>query len=142
MKIAADASAVVAEALRQRGRHIFEHPAVDLSVAAPTWSEVEHEIQRRIAQMAQHRRIEPELIDDVLNGTMARLRRHITIVSIDEYRQHEAVARARVPRDPNDWPTIAVALALDAGIWTHDYDFFGCGIPVWTTETLLTHLDT
>ena len=29
----------------------------------------------------------------------------------------------------------------DAGIWTHDADFFGCGVPTWTTDTLLAYLD-
>jgi hypothetical protein len=48
---------------------------------------------------------------------------------------HETVARQRVPRDPGDWPT--VALALDADIWAADTDFPGCGVPTWTTETLV-----
>ena len=41
-------------------------------------------------------------------------------------------------------PTIglrsALALALEAAIWTSDNDFFGCGIATWTTDTLLIHL--
>ena len=28
-------------------------------------------------------------------------------------------------RDPDDWPTVALAIALDAAIWTHDCDFLG-----------------
>jgi predicted nucleic acid-binding protein len=47
----------------------------------------------------------------------------------------------RIARDPNDWFTIALALALVAAIWTLDHDFFGCGIATWTTDTLLTHLN-
>jgi len=39
-------------------------------------------------------------------------------------------------------PTVALALALDCGIWTTDNDFLGCGLPVWTPETLLLHLET
>ena len=50
-----------------------------------------------------------------------------------------AVARRRVPRDPNDWPP--VALALDAAILTGDQDFLGCGRPTWTVDTLRTELD-
>ena len=52
------------------------------------------------------------------------------------YAHLEPVARRRIPRDPNDWPTVALAIALDAGIFTNDYDFFGCGCPTWTMETL------
>jgi len=29
---------------------------------------------------------------------------------------------------------------MSAAIWTLDKDFLGCGLPTWTTETLLTHL--
>jgi predicted nucleic acid-binding protein len=36
---------------------------------------------------------------------------------------------------------VAVALTLGAGIWTHDYDFFGRGVPGWITQTLTAHLE-
>jgi predicted nucleic acid-binding protein len=52
----------------------------------------------------------------------------------------EAIARERIPRDPDDWPTVALALVLEAGIWTHDADFLGCGMPTWTVETLTAHV--
>jgi len=29
-------------------------------------------------------------------------------------------------RDPEDWPILAAALALDFPIWTEDTDFFEC----------------
>jgi hypothetical protein len=51
------------------------------------------------------------------------------------------MSRPRIPRDPDDWPTVALALAVDAGIWTRDADFLGCGLPTWITETLLAHLE-
>jgi hypothetical protein len=25
---------------------------------------------------------------------------------------------------------------MNCGIWTNDQDFFGCGLPTWTTDTL------
>jgi len=56
------------------------------------------------------------------------------------YDGYEAVARSRIPRDPDDWHTVALAIATDAAIWTADADFLGCGIATWTTETLLAHL--
>jgi PIN domain-containing protein len=42
-------------------------------------------------------------------------------------------------------PTVALALTLGGdegrcGIWTSDQDLLGCGVPTWTTETLLAHL--
>lgn len=39
-------------------------------------------------------------------------------------------------RDPEDWPVVAVALLLEAPNWTENQDFFGSGIPVWTTDRI------
>lgn len=53
------------------------------------------------------------------------------------YAQHEGPARDRIaPRDPDDWPVVAVALLLKLPIWTEDQDFFGSGIATWTTDRL------
>ena len=54
-------------------------------------------------------------------------------------------AAYRMPRDPDDVPTVALALALggDEGrcsMWTNDGDILGCGLPAWTTDILLAHL--
>jgi predicted nucleic acid-binding protein len=56
------------------------------------------------------------------------------------YASVEAIACERIPRDPDDWPTVALALVLEAGIWTHDADSLGCGVPTWTVETLTAHV--
>ena len=36
----------------------------------------------------------------------------------------------------SDWPALAAALSLDAEIWTDDVDFFGVGVPVWSTPNV------
>lgn len=51
------------------------------------------------------------------------------------------MARRRVPHDPRDWSIVALSIALEAVIWTADADFFGCGPPTWTTDTLLLETD-
>ena len=76
----------------------------------------------------------------VVDTALRLLDAKITLVPIAFYRFLEPEARKRIPRDPKDWQSIALALALPAAIWTEDYDFFGCGCPTWTTETLLLHL--
>ena len=43
-------------------------------------------------------------------------------------------------RDPDDWPIIAAALALGCPIWTEDKDFFGTGLPVWTSDLIEVYL--
>jgi predicted nucleic acid-binding protein len=65
----------------------------------------------------------------------------IEVVGREMYASFEETARRRVPRDPQDWPTVALALLLDAAILTGDHDFLGCGCPTWTVETLRDELD-
>jgi hypothetical protein len=58
--------------------------------------------------------------------------RAIEVVPRDVYAPLEQVATERVPRDQRDWPTVALAMVLNAGILTGDNDFLGCGCPTWT----------
>ena len=52
-----------------------------------------------------------------------------------------AEARERLgDRDPDDWPILASALAIGCPIWTEDTDFFGCGVPTWTTSRVAVFL--
>ena len=39
-------------------------------------------------------------------------------------------------RDLLDWLIITTVLMLNSPIWTEDQDFFGSGIPVWTTDRI------
>ena len=61
---------------------------------------------------------------------------NVTVIAEEAYSPLETEARWRIARDPRDWPTVALALALGVGIWTEDSDFLGCGIATWTTSTL------
>ena len=69
--------------------------------------------------------------------TLAELERNL----VSKLGLSEKAARRRVPRDPNDWPVVALALLLDAAILTGDNDFLGCGCPTWTVETLRDQLE-
>lgn len=37
----------------------------------------------------------------------------------------------------SDWPVLAAALGYEADIWSDDRDFFGVGVPVWSTRNVL-----
>jgi predicted nucleic acid-binding protein len=59
----------------------------------------------------------------------------LAVVERDAYAGQEEEAKRRIgTRDIDDWPTAAVALTFNCGIWTEDRDFFGSGIPTWTTD--------
>ena len=56
-------------------------------------------------------------------------------VEADKYDGWRNEAYARLERrDPDDWPILALALAVDCPIWTEDRDFFGAGVATWTTD--------
>lgn len=67
--------------------------------------------------------------------------RAIQLIGMDELQLVETQARARIGhRDERDWPGLAAALLMNCPIWTEDQDFFGIGIPTWTTATVEIYL--
>lgn len=48
MIVVADASVLVGELLRQRGRELLLHPDLNIVVAEDQWEEAEHELARRL----------------------------------------------------------------------------------------------
>lgn len=65
------------------------------------------------------------------------LRVVVQAVGSETYSAFEQAARMRLARrDPDDWPVLAAALALNCPIWTEDFDFFGVGVATWTTDRI------
>lgn len=60
-----------------------------------------------------------------------------TIVVGSIYAPLEQEARQRIPGDPDDWHTVALAMATKTAIWPLDQKhFFRCGMAVWNTRVL------
>ena len=69
------------------------------------------------------------------------LRGLVELIGSEVYGDFEGTARQRLgDRDPDDWPILAAALAIGCPIWTEDTDFFGCGMPTWTTNRVVVFL--
>ena len=49
----------------------------------------------------------------------------------------EEAERRMAGRDPEDWPTVALALARSLPIWSQDKDLEAAGVTVYTTGNLL-----
>ncbi len=84
------------------------------------------------------RQVDPGPAVEVLNGFEAIVR------AVDEsvYSSARAEALARIERrDAQDWPILATALMLGLPIWTEDQDFFGTGVPTWTTDRVELYLN-
>ena len=64
-----------------------------------------------------------------LEATIEYLRTIIEPVELTAYEAFENDARERLKnRDEEDWPVLAIALALACPVWTEDTDFFGTGV--------------
>jgi predicted nucleic acid-binding protein len=142
MIVVADASVLVAELLRQRGRELLLDSRLRIVVAEHQWEEAEHELARRL-DILESRAILTTPQRRTLEQSVGALieTRAIEVAPRDAYASLEETARRRVPRDIRDWPTVALAIALDAAILTGDNDFLGCGCPTWTVETLSQELN-
>lgn len=136
MRLAVDASVLVGELLRRRGRALVADPRLELYVAEATYGEARHELLNRQRLLVQHAGLAPEVAAALVKGSLETAEAALTVASdawLEPFRQE---ALARVPADPDDWPTAALALALGVGVWTDDRDFFGSGLATWQTPVL------
>jgi len=141
MHLVVDTNILVAELLRKRGKALINSQNFELFLAEKMKNEAEYELQKRISIIVNKGNLTPEQGQFQLELALALINNRITTVPLSDYQSFEAEARKRIPRDPNDWEAVALALALPAAIWTEDYDFFGCGCPTWTTQTLLLQIN-
>lgn len=141
MRLVVDTSVLVGELLRRAGRERLGDARLELFLPEQMWSEVQIEMPRRIAAFVRRRSLAVAVGDQLAQLCLAAIEANIVILDEAIYSAIEDEARARAVRDPTDWPVVAAALALSAGIWTNDNDFLGTGVATWTTETLQAWLD-
>lgn len=141
MRLVVDTSVLVGELLRAKGRARLGDDRLELFLPERMWAEAQVELPRRIKAFARRRTLDPSVADELVALSVQAVETNVTILDEAIYAALEEEARARSQRDPSDWPIVACAVALSAGVWTHDNDFLGTGVPTWTTETLQTWLD-
>jgi len=74
-------------------------------------------------------------------GTLNAFQSFVVALPPEAYEGFESEARERLfRRDPDDWPNLAAALALDCPLWTEDRDFFGTGVATWTSDRVEIYL--
>lgn len=130
-----DANIFLRAVLGRRARSILEEHEESVLFYCPDCC-VE-EAQRNLSAIAERRGFE-------LKGAFSILERVCEIiepVELSAYAGFRELALERVSRrDADDWPVVAVALMLQLPIWTEDQDFFGIGIPTWTTDRVEVYL--
>lgn len=144
MLLVVDANVFIGELLRNRGRELVADDVLTLVISESASDEARHEIPKRLERMIERSGMSGELAQEIRDLVSAASEK-VRAIPEEVYRDRLEEARERIPRDPNDAPTVALALAFGgdggrAGIWTMDGDFLGCGVPVWTTETLAARL--
>lgn len=142
MMLIVDTNILVGELLRQRGRQLMRNPALTLYVTERIVDETQYELRQRVTSMVSRGRLSEAIGQGILEEAMSIIETDLMLVAQSNYSHLETTARNRIPRDPDDWYTVALALVMNAAIWTSDCDFLGCGCPTWTTETLLIQLRT
>jgi predicted nucleic acid-binding protein len=141
MHLVIDASVAVAEALRTTGRQLLRNALLRLFASSEVANETDYELRRRVESIVTRGHVSELAAALLLSAAQSTIADAVTPIPRDTYADRIADATWRILRDPNDVSTIALALTLDCGIWTSDRDFFGCGLPVWSTEVLRRHVE-
>jgi len=142
MRIVVDANILVGQLSREQGRRSLRHPNLQLLITEQAWSEVWHEFPQRLQRRVAAQTFSAEAIESTLKVTHQFAEEYTTRIPLEFYVSHEDEARLRIPDDPDDWPTIALALATHSDIWTEDRHFFGCGVATWRTPQMRAILET
>lgn len=140
MKLTVDANILVAELTRERGRALITGADLELFIAEQPWQESQHELAKRYRAIAERTGASFESADEQYTVSIRLAEANVQVMEESFYATFEKEAKQRIPRDPDDWHTVALALTLSADIWTQDKDFLGCGVATWTTDTLLARL--
>ena len=120
MRLAVDASVLVTELMRRRSYPLLRDDRLTLVVAADAWAETDYEIQRRARTLRERGILNADEAQRLLADAYTLAADDIDIQPDTRDTEVEAEARWRIPGDPRDVPTVAVALALGCGIWTTD----------------------
>jgi predicted nucleic acid-binding protein len=141
MRLVVDTSVLVGELLRSSGRSRLGDDRLELFLPEQMWAETQLELPRRIGAFARRRHLAVGVADELASLCIEAVESNVVILDEAICAALEDEAAARCQRDPTDWPVVASALALSAGVWTNDNDFLGTGVPTWTTPTLQIWLD-
>lgn len=135
--IVLDANILIRAVLGQRVRELIGDHSLAIDFFAPEAAYAE--ARNHLPRVLRKRGIPEQLAISALTLLEAIAKPVQESFYLD--RREEALARIS-KRDPNDWPVLACALILACPIWTEDADFFGVGVPTWTTDRVHIYFET
>jgi predicted nucleic acid-binding protein len=149
MDLTIDANVLVSEVDSETGasQSLLLHPTLGtLYIAEYTWNEAMYVLNRKVEGWVRDGRLPETIAPELLDTTIFVFTSLCSIIAEPIYAHYEQEARRRIPGDPDDWHTVALAMATKTAIWTLDQKhFFGCGMTIWNTRVLravLTENDT
>jgi predicted nucleic acid-binding protein len=75
--------------------------------------------------------------EEIAAAKVQRVLEPLAVIATEEYAHLRDAADERLREGgKSDWPALAAALALEGEIWSEDVDFFGVGVPVWSTANV------
>jgi len=123
--------------MRTGGQELLTHPELDLWMTERATREAAHVFDRRLQVHLERNRISPVDRSEAPIDFRRFLDGYVTVVPDTSYLASVGrEAALRVPDDPDDQPTAALALVTGVAIWTEDTHFWGCGLSAWRTDRL------
>ena len=130
-----DANILLRAVLGSRVRGLIERYGERVPMLIP--AACVEDVREYLPVLCARRRWSTRPAVELLEALLGRL--HVIDTAL--FAEFEADALRRIgARDPDDWPIVALALAIDAPVWTEDTDFFGSGIAIWTTGNVEVYL--
>ena len=130
-----DANIMLRGVLGTRVRGLIETYADEVSLFTP--QSCVDEVREYIPSLCAKRGWQTAAAEETLGALLTG----IEIIENAFLAELEAEAKRRIAaRDPDDWPVLALAMAINAPVWTEDPDFFGAGVATWTTRNVEIYL--
>ena len=127
--IVLDANILIRAVLGQRVRELILTYAGSIRFFAPDVAYAD--ARKYLPTLLEKRGVDSRAAMEVLNKLEPFV--HPLDHTIYGKQQQQALQRIAM-RDADDWPILACAMVLECPIWTEDTDFFGTGVPTWTSD--------
>jgi predicted nucleic acid-binding protein len=129
--IVLDANILIRAVLGKRVRELIFDNAATVKFFAPDVAYAD--ARKYLPALLKKRGVDASAAKLVLDG----LEGVVQPIDVELYEgmQQQALQRVAV-RDADDWPVLACAMTLACPVWTENADFFGTGLPTWTSDRI------
>ena len=134
--IVLDANILVRAVLGRRVRELIVENAQAVKCFAPDAAFAE--ARKYLPALLEKRGVDGAVAVTVLDA----LAGIVQTVDLELYAgmQQRALQRIAI-RDADDWPVLACAMLIGCPVWTEDADFFGTGVPIWTSDRVAIYFE-